>query len=220
MSGRLIRDPETGQFMSVDEDDRGVHDVDEPERVEGVQRLRIPPADLSTGDTDEDNEGQTAEVIDFGDVLGSDEVFLPHIANLEVQIDAGQDATAEHLYRNRYWLRSQPTLGDALVLNTSFPLASGVLDVATDQSDDDDIIFSGYVVGAGDLRDTATGTAAGGSYTHVQHHRNFLQEQLPLPAYDQDDELYIPSRTRVRGSDDQSFNIHFVASLVGRIVEV
>lgn len=206
------RDPDTGKFVA-DHDDRGAVDLDATEVFTGKLLWQIPAADVTAGSDTQELSGEAAQILDFTDYLGSDEVFVTHAVNMEVQLSAGQTATAEHVIETDYHLRSQGNVEE--VIGVTPQEEEGIVDVANVDADDDDIIFNGFVAGGGDFADSATGLAGGGNLNHVSHDMNYVDADLPGPAFDQDDELYVPQQILVTGSDDQSARGIFTVTVYG-----
>lgn len=211
MSTKIVRDPNTGRFRRAD----GPEDTDEREVITARVISVIPPADLTSGTDVATVTGSDAEIVDFTDLLENDEVFVAHRIAMGVQLAPGETATAEHTYRVRYLLRGD--VGDFL---PGGPVQSvGIVDLQQSQIDDHDVIFAGYVAGAGDHRDTVTGTGGGAMNTRVDHVVEYPGLELPAPGWDRDDELTVPHRIVAGGSDDQAFRVEFTLHMVGTIYD-
>lgn len=224
------RDPETGRFVSDDSDgymapffydgdDRGAIDVDATETFTAALQYFIPAADLSTGSDTATVDGEEAIAVDFTEFLDSDEVFVAHSFDLHVQITPNRTATAEHVINCDYALRGDGQLGP-VTLGIGSTRSDGIIDVFQEESEDDDIIFQGAITGSGDLADSTNSLAGGADQTHADHSVTFPEAALPAPAFDQDDELYVPARIQVRGSDDQGINVRFAVTARGKTYDL
>lgn len=216
-SSRIVRDPETGQFRRASDVSHHKH-VDEREAFSGVLQTNIPAADLTTGNDQVTVDGDEAEIIDFTDLIESDEVFVAHRVELNVAVRPQRTATAEHAIRMDYQLRSGDSGLDPDRAGSGTQ-EIGIADVTQDQSDDDDVIFNGGLQGSGDFADSSAGVGAGGDQRHVQHVIDYPPLDLPGPGFDGDDELYVPHALDILGSDDQGAEVFFAATMHGQTYE-
>lgn len=207
------RDPDTGKFVSDDDDGMDYVDVDGTEVYTGQLSTEVAAADLSTGEDSVTIDGEAAEVIDFTQYLSSDEVFVCHAIELTVTSEPDRTASAEHNFNIQYTARrnSEPLLG------TGQPdQPSGIGITAATDSAEDDVLLSGLVNGAGDFADSASGVSGGQDAVNQVRSFSWVQNDLPAPAFDQDDEVYIPHYLVIRGSDDQTFGCEFIVTLYGK----
>lgn len=211
---RIVRDPETGQFRRASDVGHHKH-VDEREVFSGVLQTNIPPADLTTGNDQVSVTGDEAEIIDFTEYLDSDEVFVAHRVELNVAVRPQRTATAEHAIRADYQLRSGDSALDPDRAGSGTQ-ETGIADVTQDDSDDDDVIFSGGFQGSGDFADSSTSLAAGADQSQIQHVINYPAIDLPGPGFDGDDEVYIPHALDILGSDDQGAEVFFATVMHGQ----
>lgn len=211
----VVRGPD-GKFQSVT--DAG-YDVDETAVFSGSMEYIIAAADITTGKDQFDVTGEAAEIIDFTDYLDADDTFLCNRAEVFVQIAPERTATAEHIAQVEYQVRKESGL-ELTTLNEGNDIRdTGSVSTDRHHSDEDDIIVVGTVAGNGDFADSAAGLAAGGAMNQAQHVVNYPGAGLPPRQFDEDDEVFIPTRILLDGSDDQGFVLRYAVTLHGTTVD-
>lgn len=210
----VVRDPDTGKFVSVDDPDH--HHHQERETVSGFMVFDVDPADLSTGVDTFNVEGSDAIVLDFSSELDHDEVFVLDRLETIAQVDPERTATAEHLYDWRYFARVGT--GDAPDLEDEVTV--GAVQVQRDQREEDSIIHAGTVVGSGDFADSTNGLGGGADQRSQHHVIEYSGLDSAAPSIDEDDEISLPSVFRVNGSDDQGLRLTTAMTAIGTVVDI
>lgn len=210
----IVRDPETGQFVSVD-------DLDEDRDYgvfHGQLEYQIPAADLTAGVDSQNVEGEEATIIDMNNFLGPDEVFRAHSIDMMVGFTAGATATEEQNVETAYLLREDGAL-EGTQLDGTTTVAEGIIDAVQNSSFNSDVIFTGSMSSEANFADTTNGLGGGSGWPVNQHSINYPAAELPPPTFDEADELRVPGGLIVDGSDDQAQGVVFSVVARGFVVD-
>lgn len=212
------RDPETGKFVSGS---KQVHRDDGDTLLADLVAV-IPAADLSGGTVRPKMEGEAAELVDFGNVLDSDEVFEVYRLSLMVTLSMPTTATAEGSAQADYTLTDDLTdfVGTTGTFYGSTPQReTDIIDIRVNQHDQDDWLVNGRLVAAPSVADSAAGLAAGSDNGIQLHNVPYLAYFGSGPRFDEDDEIGVPTQIAVDNVSDHA--VQFTADLLieGEIFE-
>lgn len=210
------RDPQTGQFVSGGEDAAD-------DRLTGSISSTVPAADLSGGTASQAVDGETAEVIDFTQVLDSDEVFEVAALTVEASLSLPTTATAESAAQLNWTVSND--LGASQVINpvhygNSAMEEQGIADVRAEQWDDDGTLATGHLVAESSVGDSTNGLGAGAENDRERIRIPFWGDYGSGPVFDQNDELTAPHQFYIDNVDDHAVLATIVCHLEGNVTEV
>lgn len=218
------RDPETGQFVSG-AGGGGTKAWSETEQVVGAISFTINAADLSGGTGSRSVMGEDCKLVDFGDFLANDEVFI--IDSMQVVAAFGLPTTATAESSGTFGYSILPK-GSGAHANHSSPFYRGSADRTSDQNVDvnhawnsgDSAFAVGYLRAEASHSDTTNGLAAGAEYENERYTVNFRTDYGARPAFDQDDELYAPCELSFDNISDHAVDATIKVLVQGEIQEL
>lgn len=205
------RDPRTGQFVSGSS---------EEESITAGLGMNIPAADLSGGNNAQYVDGEEATLVDFTEVLDSDEVFEIHSLMLANAYYAPTTATAEGSALVEWELTPDPNGSSGAYAGTAFWNSSpdreeGIADMFMSQTDGEETLSVGVMGVIPSLNDTTNGTGAGGDW---ENERVNLGWEDPIEM-DANDALYLNQHHHFDNISDHAVSMQSRAVLKGRTVE-
>lgn len=207
------RDPDTGKFVSGGSARDLRADMD---TVTGAITYRIPAADNAGGVTEQEVDGEAAELIDFTGVLDDDETFRIRLMSLTVDLSLPTTATAEGYGAAAWQLRTD--FGNAapsrngIGFNNAPNREDGIADIVVGQMEESDIIDAGILTASPSHSDTVTAVAAGADFAHEHRYLRPAVDLGSVLTVDEDDELSLPTRLKTENVSDHQ--IVFGATLV------
>lgn len=216
------RDPKTGKFVSSD----GCVTRNDADTVMADFVSVIPAADLSGGTTTPSDgrvEGEDAEIVNFSNLLDSDEVFEIYRLTLMTSLSLPTTASAEGSAQADYTLTDDLT--DFVGTTGSFygagpEIQTGIVDIRANQFDDDDWLVNGRLWASPSHSDSAAGLAAGSDAMSQLHEVGYLSEYGGGPRFDEDDEIAITHEITVDNVSDHAVQFTADLLLVGEIFDL
>lgn len=205
------RDPNTGKFVSGS----SVSWTDTT-RITAVMHSNIPAADLAGGKVSAPVTGDNAEFVNFSKHLDHDEMFRLLSIDLTAVLALPTTATAESAGEVTYVLSRA---GENSIARTNSPFFNGnihreqgIVDLTASDGETAETLAIGELQASNSLRDTATGTAAGAD---IDRDRRVIHFGGRGPAFDRDDEIYVPHEFDVDGISDHAVDASWHALLHG-----
>lgn len=211
------RDPETGKFVSSG----SAIDWHRTTRLMGVLHSTIPAADLSGATNEHEVLGDGTEIVDFGTVLGHDEVFRIRSMRVNATLGLPTTSTAESSAELSYTIGADAG-GGIVQLDSSFYAGKvhreeGLADIAQTDAEVPDIIAAGELHATADFGDSVNGLGAGADYDRDRYWVHFGDEG---PVYDADDELYAEHEFGIDNVSDHAVNGSFMVLIHGVVEEL
>lgn len=206
------RDPETGKFVADAhaESFDGYHDT---RGLRGGVTTMIPAADLSLSGGSTNVAGvaeatDETELIDFGALLGPNEVFEVVWAEFVHAASLPSTATAESQLEHMMWVGSEAV--DQMI-SPAFYNQSALSDVSDTIIDGvakstlaDELYTRNLLTATGDVADSTNGLGAGGGYKEARWSIPFKALYGVGPLHDQDDELWANQQFNVANVSDHA----------------
>lgn len=217
------RDPETGQFVS-----RSMEFVEQSEAKTLVASLSsvIPAADLGGGTgTSAFTDADATEFVDFTPFLENDEVFEAVAMQYEASLYLPTTATAEGSGGFAFAIRDEPRLGAINNGDSSFydggpDFEDGDADIRVRSVERTGTLAVGSMYGENSINDTGSSVALGADYENTNELISFMDSHGYMPAFDRDDELYLPHQISFDNISDHAIGGTVVAALHGRVTEL
>lgn len=221
----VARDPDTGQFVSIDESGGIFEEMDRHTRLSAGFATTIPAADLD-GDNNQVVDGQAAQMVDFDDYLDSDEVFALRYLDTTATVSSPVTASAEGHVSLSYAfvddlgvLSSTGIEGARPTFYFGNPVREeGIADIRTLAEDDDDTLLAGHIECAAGFGNTAGGVG-GGEDVGANEKQIDFRDTGAMPLFDEDDELGINHAIDTDNIDDTAVTAAFTAVLHGTVYE-
>lgn len=218
----VYRGPD-GKFRS-DDDRQGR--CDRHTAFTGYLSSTIPAADLSGGENVDLVDGEESVIIDFGDELDNDEVFVPELLYITAGLHGPTTASAESSLSLGYMLSTDlQNVRPANAWRGTFygageTTSQGIVDVAQNDSSDDSVLFAGGMFGSPSHSDSTNGLAAGNDAGHETTRLPLATETGHSVSLDADDELSVPHQIASDNVSDHAVQASFAVHVFGAVYDI